>query len=130
MSELPKLFRAWADHPYSGTKRTTLKGRRTIRVLAPLVLLGVLLTWSGHRPADAETDDECTIFEDWKELDSLWKLFWAGDDPYHKHQFGPRPSGRDWIHVRDVQATGYQHPALLRNWTMESGEHGFCTDEP
>ncbi len=105
------------------------KGRQSIRVLASLVLMGVLLTWPGQRQAGAETDDECTIFEDWNEIDSLWKLFWAGDDPYHKHESGPHP-GPGWRHLRDVQATGYRHLGMLPNWTMESGEHGFCTSAP
>ncbi len=67
------------------TRGITMKTRGAVRVLASLALLGVLLTWTGQRPAEAEAALNCTNFQDWHEVDGFFKLFWAGDDPEHRH---------------------------------------------
>lgn len=113
------------------TKGTAAKTRRAFRVLASLTLLAVLLTWTGQRPAEAETPLTCTTFGDWKEIDTFWKLFWAVDDKGHMHHTGtiPDEGDNDWVIVRYTSAFGWQHTHMVSGYTSDSEEHGECNLE-
>ena len=106
------------------TKGITMKARGSIRVLASLALVGFLLTWTGPGPAEAEPASDCTGFQDWNEVDSFWKVFWAGDDPRHRHESAGSHYGHDYDLLRVVKGIGYKHTSMLDKHTIPSGEHG------
>lgn len=77
-----------------------------------------------HGAAAANAD--CTIFQDWLDLDS-WYQFWrSGHDPFHRGWEGANDAPGDWEFQMNVSASGEQHSEVRPNLTHQSAEHTRC----